>query len=408
MHRQTAMDQVRLLLHNGLAPVPSRQGRQQHQQQQLSCQLSTGLNGCSRVFRRCIQPFSQPPHLAVLCGRRESREQLHLSGSASHVEVRIHESLSRAQLNKPLQFGLYATARHEIGEVVTPYGGCLRHSQDYADKQTIGQDAQLQQLQSASQASGPQSMASASAPSVRVPLTPLAIKTHARRVPGSGHVLDGLPQACMYHRPIPRTLSALNAAVRAGMAPLLPRLSRFTSAQLQLFRDSAFGFMANTARKSECNVSVAYRPVMTGRRGDTKLEVPLLIATRVIKKGEEIKCPYNSIEAKQKLMSKATTAAAGERQPPQTPAVASAAAATLQPRSLLFGCSSRQQALRRQCINLHTFLSEHSAEYALLRYAPWTVDSPAHKPLDVDVRSSSILPSMLGVFLRASTHTASR
>jgi hypothetical protein len=265
---------------------------------------------------------------------------------------------------------------------VTPYGGILRHTSDYARA-----------------AAG-------------VPSCAFVSKSHTRRIPDSNYLLDGLPLACMYSRPIPRTASALRKVVAAGVQPLLPTAAHFTAAQLALFGGSAFGFMANTAPLSECNVRVVYRPVLVGRRGDPRLLVPVLQATRQIAPGQEILCPYNTSAAKLLLASASSRARVA--QPDASLAVAARAdgadiaALPMAPRPLLHRCPSAEDGLRRQRENLHAFVQQHAAEYAQLRYSPWTVVRSTHRPLAVDVRCSTVLPSILGVFLRHPVRTGKR
>jgi hypothetical protein len=115
--------------------------------------------------------------------------------TAGHVELRIHEELSRRQPDQPIQFGLFARTSFDVGEEVTPYGGILRHENDF-------------------RASGD-------------------LKSHARKLQ-EGFVLDGLPLANMLHRPIPsQVIGGLDALLRKGMLPLLPSLSRYAAADLQ-------------------------------------------------------------------------------------------------------------------------------------------------------------------------------
>jgi hypothetical protein len=198
---------------------------------------------------------------AALCGR----------GRATRVQVRVHEALSRAAYGKPLQLGLFATSPHACGELITPYGGVLRHSADYKGKKADD---------------------------------PLATKSHSRRVPQSDDVLDGLPLACMYRRPI-ASEDSVELGVEAGIAALEPGPADFSSSHLQLFRSSAFGFMANTSRAQMCNATIVYIPHRLGSRGDVVLQVPWLQATKAIEGDEEVLCAYNSYDSKQLLLASA-------------------------------------------------------------------------------------------------------
>lgn len=216
-----------------------------------------------QLGKPCLHPALKraPAHLAPLCGVRLDGHRV--AAPPFPVEVRIDAKLSAARLGQPLQFGLFASRQIGIGELVTAYGGVVRDLSDYLTRQ---------------------------------PQDPLANKSYTRRVPSSNHLLDGLPVACMFRRPVVHTLRDLKLAVKAGMAPLLPSLADFSAAELDLFASSAFGFMANTAEREQCNVRVAYESVASGL-----LQVPQLVATRVIEAGTEIRCRYNSHEAKQLL-----------------------------------------------------------------------------------------------------------
>jgi len=199
---------------------------------------------------------------AALCGR----------GQATQVVVRVHEALSRAAYGKPLQFGLFATAAHASGALLTPYGGVVRHATDY--KRQTKDD-------------------------------PLAIKSHSRRVPQSDDVLDGLPLACMYSRPLASDES-VRRALGAGIGALEPSSADFAPQLLQLWQSSSFGFMANTSRAQLCNASIVYVPhPLEGPRGGVHLHVPWLQATKPIAADEEILCAYKSFDSKQLLMSAA-------------------------------------------------------------------------------------------------------
>jgi hypothetical protein len=71
--------------------------------------------------------------------------------------------------------------------------------------------------------------------------------------------------------------------------------------------------MANTAEGQHCNVRLGYNRIPVGGRGDVRLSMPMLIASRDIAVNEEILCPYKSNDAKLLLSTSAVPAAASRR-----------------------------------------------------------------------------------------------
>lgn len=95
----------------------------------------------------------------------------------ARVQVLIHQGLSSLQLDQPIQFGLFAQQNLSAGDVLTPYGGILRHRFDFGEASS---------------------------------------KTHARSIGGGASlVLDGLPLANMLLRPTPHTAEELAKLVTA-------------------------------------------------------------------------------------------------------------------------------------------------------------------------------------------------
>jgi hypothetical protein len=177
------------------------------------------------------------------------------------VTVHVDFELSLKDLNKPVQFTLRAATDFEIGDIVCYYGGTPVFEQDYNSK-------------------------------------PSTWKSHARRMPGSGYVLDGLPFAWMIARPIPKTAENLQAILQNGIQPLLPSendRASFTTEELTLFASSPFGYLANTAcvGKTTNNTKITYHSYRTAMG---QLQIPALTATRTIMAEEEILCPYNNHE----------------------------------------------------------------------------------------------------------------
>jgi hypothetical protein len=326
---------------------------------------NTDASAASISWQVLVQQGNAVVHPALLqCDLDSPHSPLCLPGGDACVEVRIQAEQSRIRLDQPVQFGLYATAAHSVGQLVTPYGGLLRDVSDF-DPNDKG------------------------------------AMSYGRRLPNSSFVLDGLPLACMFSRPVPRTEQGLQVALQEGMQPLLPSGDPFSPQQLELFGRSAFGFMANTAAPSQWNVKVAYQSV---RVGDMSQQTPVLVASRAIAEGEEIFCPYNSNEGK-RLLSEELEAAAATPSPESFAAIA-----LVVRRNLLAGSSSQLESLQMQRNNLDVFLQKHAADFAKLRYQPWTQDSPASKQLDaaVQVRPSNLVASLAGVYFRAARKSSSR
>jgi hypothetical protein len=186
---------------------------------------------------------------------------LQLPAAGARVEVRILPELERQHLEEGIQLGLYATSAFASGEEVTPYGGILTHSCDYHRNLHW-------------------------------------TKTHARQVRETSFLLDGIAQAMMYRRPVPKTAAVFAELLHSGIAPLLPACSDFHPELLAHFNAGAVGFMANTARCAACNVRVGERRV---KAAGISYPVPVLIARRAIVPGEEIFCRYGSNEGKRLL-----------------------------------------------------------------------------------------------------------
>jgi hypothetical protein len=301
-------------------------------------------------------------------------EQLIAFPPEPRLELRIHEAQSAAALDEPIQFGLFAKAGargmvppvvFRTGDRVSMYGGVLVHSRDLRD----------------------------------LP------HSHARRIPDSDYVLDGLPLAHMLLRPVPRTLSRLTELLVAGIAPLLPssRPGAFTAAELARFEQSPLGFMANTAEAHKCNVRVASFSVPVG---DMRYGVPMLVASADIRAGEEILSPYNTSESRQLRVPIAPV--------PQRVVRAPFLADSFDRYNLLDGNPSHTGCLQRQRDNLVRFVEDNKAEFDKLPYEPWTRGRvPLSKSrggqlnIHVDVRPSLLVPGLLGGYLREPIAAAS-
>lgn len=314
--------------------------------------------------------LSEPVPAHMLPLMLEVRAEAAHARAAARVELGINGTLSARALLQPVQFGLFAalapdastrTVLFRKDERVCSYGGVL-----------------------------------VSADAVKARDLP---RTHVRTVKGGGLVLDGLPLACMLRRPIPGTASRLVELVAAGVSHLLPSADTFTAEQLARFGASPLGFMANTAPPKRCNVKVQYVASALG----ANFQVPVLVASRDICAGEEILSPYNSEWGRQLLnegRKRAHAAVAPDVDIAPRVMCASLAAARFQRLNLLRDLPAHP--LARQRANLLRFIEQRQEEFSQQLYTPWTVDGQSGQAqAPVEVRASSLLPGLQGVFLRS-------
>jgi hypothetical protein len=306
------------------------------------------------------------------------------------VELRIQEEMSAAALDMPVQFGLYARQStsaaacaaapadfqlpaaaaetrpvFRAGDHVAMYGGLLRHTSEIDG----------------------------------------AHCSHARRVPDSDFVLDGLPNAMLLKRPAPHTPDGLKLLVTAGMQPLLPSESRCSKEDVQRFFSGPLGFMSNTAAPQQCNVRMEHQAVNLG--GGLVYQIPKLVAVCDIFPGDEILLPYNSNEAR-RIRAMASPAEGGG----SSASGAGSRVPALQPRhNLMQGAVSHEAGLQQQLANLYRFVREHQSAFDRLIYEPWQagrLDLPnlqQPKSLRLQQRRSIVLSPLLGVFVEERLNT---
>jgi hypothetical protein len=192
----------------------------------------------------------------------------HESVARSRLDTDFELCIARGQsalsLDRPLQLGVRAKRDYKAGEAVLFYGGRPTHSDD-----------------------------------LKMPTAPQLVEgrpaSHARRIAASDFVLDGLPFAMMFERPVPGTLQRLDELCAAAVKPLLPTAANYTTEQLQRFHGAQFGFMVNTAtvrmlgQRNNCRVKEV--------RFDEHHSLPLLVTSRAVAAGEELLCAYNSNES---------------------------------------------------------------------------------------------------------------
>lgn len=337
---------------------------------------ATSAETAVAVLRQCME-MGEPARHPLLNHTIEGPEQAALRrfSPSPLLELRPHSVLS--QLGSPLQFGLFARtvtyvehgeARPVIfsaGDVICGYGGVLLHK---------------------GQLKPPSRVDVAVNSAVAAALPP---RSHARRVPGSDYILDGLPFACMLRRPVPRCPAELTDIVTAGLEPLLPSSSLFSPQEILRYHLSPLGYMANTASGTQCNVHIGVKRVKLAP-GATSLDfsVPVLVASRDIREGDEILSPYGlaANAHEQKLMI-----AAPQRPPP-----------IFAHRAMLAGNPAHPDLLQRQLANLQAFVHEEFQAFAELQYMPWTtMPRASHRPRPIPVlqKASTLVVGSLGLFL---------
>jgi hypothetical protein len=116
------------------------------------------------------------------------------------------------------------------------------------------------------------------------------VKTHARTLPGTSNILDGLAYAAMYRRPTPSSAAELDFYSTAPAFLFHPQASDHSAEALLRFRFSPKGFMINSAQSSAGKANVRWEnwsgldAVQQMRFGVMKV----LVATRRIEQGEEL------------------------------------------------------------------------------------------------------------------------
>jgi hypothetical protein len=57
------------------------------------------------------------------------------------------------------------------------------------------------------------------------------------------------------------------------------------------------------------------------------------------------------------------------------------------------------EALKAQRSNLDRFVAAHRAEFAAMRYVPWTAVWPSVRERAAELRGSTLVPGLLGTYL---------
>lgn len=204
---------------------------------------------------------AQPRHLFLrpLNAPWDALPQLYLKhpGAQLGAGLELQVDAARCCIGQPIQFRILAARVFHMGELVTWYGGLPIAKSNYA-------------------------------------LHHLA-KTHARGIPNTDYVLDGLPLAAMLSRPVLISLEHL-VALDSATATLLPSASHagcssFSATEVELWRSTPVGYMINTAGAGEAtNLCIKLTPWL-----HRTCDIPSLHAARDIQAGEELLSPYNQI-----------------------------------------------------------------------------------------------------------------
>jgi hypothetical protein len=194
-----------------------------------------------------------------------------LAGGAK-VEIRALGA-PFSKVGEPCQLGLFTKKKFPAGAELLLYGGIRRHEDEYGRGEHAGKENTERE------------------------------KSHARRIPGTDYVLDGLPYANMCARVIPLTQAALDALPSLPASTFLPCGSYGADAIRRWFQTPK-GFMANSSLNPDPqHTAEADRNDNTDLRKQGKMlgvhelegECQALVVRTALNKGQEVLCWYNSV-----------------------------------------------------------------------------------------------------------------
>lgn len=194
--------------------------------------------------------------------------QLHAESKSEpqNVELYIDEALSTRQLHQPIQIGLRASQDIALGDDVTLYGG--------------------------------KPLGAAAVRKANIP----SPTSHACTIADLNNmwVMDGRPFAMMIRRPVPVDEAGLQVIVAAGVEALLPDAVRdgYSTAEMEAFTSTPLGFMANCDVVQEPNMKLSWLSFNGGL-----CQLPQLVATRAISRGEPLTWNYNNNERRELLQA---------------------------------------------------------------------------------------------------------
>ncbi len=98
----------------------------------------------------------------------------------------------------------------------------------------------------------------------------------------------------MVRRPVPSSRAELDQLIAAGIEPLLPTAPPFTAEQVDLFNSVPKGYFVNDSGAPNCKIHnrVLHRPL------GVDLMLPVIVALRDLKAGEEILVSYNNNDSR--------------------------------------------------------------------------------------------------------------
>jgi hypothetical protein len=234
--------------------------------------VAPSTNSTSNQHKRRVSKDHHPLLDAPIVSPYDSLQALYdrHGGTFDGIRMDIDETLSSANFKRAIQFRVVTTRAFTQGELITPYGGIPVSSKEYCDGGI---------------AAG-------------CPLT------HARSIPNTSFVLDGLPFARMVQRPIPDDADGLQRIIADGIEVLMPTVKDgFTPEQIRAFRRSPIGYMINTASAKEVNCRI-----QTVSIADGTTDIPFIYASRSIPSNEELFCSYHNNEQQQLIKGESSTA----------------------------------------------------------------------------------------------------
>lgn len=249
--------------------------------------------------------------------------------------LQIDNGLSR--VGEPIQFKVVATRHFSSGEPVTHYGGVPVHVGVFKEGgKAYGWP-----------------------------------HTHVRSLPDSDFLLDGLPLSNMLTRPTPHTQDELDELLQAGVQSLQPTSRDWSDEELLRFDGAPFGFLVNTAgpgQKNNCRIHWA------SIAGGLAL-VPVLVASTEIREGEELLCPYNTLDQRRFRVSAATIRPRAQL-PPAVQAATHSSSTAPKSTSAVLPAEPKSTPLRRLDVNVKPRSSGDAMLQKLRRIGVTLLDRP--------------------------------
>lgn len=188
--------------------------------------------------------FKAPDHMQTKIYKKSLKKagSLHKGG--------VFVAVSSISKNKNM-FGLFSKRSFKKGEILTTYGGIYRHRDEMVNRVT----------------------------------------SHTRRIPGSDYVLDGFKYSTMFNTYGIQldTEKKKGIELRTHLIPI--QNHSYASSEMN---SGGVGYMANTSKKSDINVSIK---CIASDKFDLYPCGIFYVANRNIPKNTEIFAPYNNTES---------------------------------------------------------------------------------------------------------------